>query len=372
MLNTGEIVDNYKIIKYLDSGKAGDVYKAKTIKKEKIPKNKTIAIKIYKPDILKRPNQVDRIKKEANIGLRISGKNLVKIYDYKIDLSKEYGTFLIMEYVKGITLDKWIEKNKIIDIDTVFNFLIQICKGVKFLHNNDIIHRDIKSQNIMITKNNEIKIMDFGVVKPTHQTTVTDSNEFLGTIAYASPEYLFGFDYDKRTDLYSIGCVLYHLLSGKEPFLRNKIFSLQVLAKNRNPPPYKIKKNKANKSIKFKICEELVNKLISKNPDNRPTNCEEIIDLLENLDKSYYWAITHPENYSKTFRNIIEEYKKSIEEKSLGQRFKIVNQTYDNLVIASDSGELFKDTLKKISEVLQVLIHIKKLENNSSLKKKYR
>jgi serine/threonine-protein kinase len=363
-LNNGEIIDRYKIVKYLNSGKAGDVYLVNDIN---FPKNQ-LAMKIFNPWVLERSYEYERIKLEAEVGKSLNCKNLVKIFDVKINKNTPNGTFLIMEYIDGITLNKWIEKNKPIKINTFIKIALQLCKAIKILHESKIIHRDIKSSNIIYSKDKNVVLMDFGVAKLEHQHTITDSDEFLGTIAYSSPEYLFGNDYDYRTDLYSLGCVFYHMLSGKEPYSEFGIFSRKVVAKRESPP---VLNSKKNCSVKRLICEELTKNLISNNPWDRLDNCDEILNILNDMEKSDWWLnflINDPINKRKEFfsrYNALNSDTKIYVLNKLKTNLEFFSNRYGYLLIKDFFNEMKEtETDQKNKEIINnIFVEAEKINN---------
>jgi len=327
-LKKGEKIDDFKILKYLDSGKAGDVYLVKPIKKINTYKEQKLAIKVYKSWVLERRNEVERIRREAKIGQKIRSPNLVRIYDVKINTDVPNGTYLVMEYIDGDTLKKWVSEHYPIDIKKFIDLAMQICEGVKTLHENGIIHRDIKPNNIMVTNDEKIKIMDFGVVKPYGQKTITDSDEFLGTIAYSSPEYLFGSKCNFGTDIYSTGCVFYYMLSGEEPYSEEKIFSRKILAKDHGPPKFQHKKREI--PLHHKICRALTEHLISHEISTRINNFDKIIDILTKLENSDWWINRFIKDSSlPEAKNIISKYNSSNKKEKLAIIDRLLNDTMD-------------------------------------------
>src|SRR5699024_9349676 len=133
-----------------------------------------------------------------------------------------------MEYIEGPTLSEYIQENRPLNIDTVLNFTKQIIDGIKHAHDTNIVHRDIKPQNILVEKDKTLKILDFGIAKALSETTMTQTNHVLGTVQYLSPEQARGDVTDNGTDIYSIGVVLYEMLVGQPPFSGETAVSIAI------------------------------------------------------------------------------------------------------------------------------------------------
>lgn len=259
LLDTGQKLDEFKIIEYLGSGAAGDVYLALAREGDHdIISGRRYAIKIYKEWILEKPSQFERIWRELRASQEVDHPNIVKVYDSR--LNPESKPYLIMEPVEGITLDKFVKRNKPLPLNVVEAIFRQLIEAIACLHNKYIFHRDIKPQNIVIDASNKITLMDLGVVKFELETTITPSEQFLGTIRYSAPEMLFGEEYDNRVDLYSAGAILYLLLTGDEPFKSKKVFSNLIVEKRRYPC-LKIEKNLREESFRSEVLSELVSDL---------------------------------------------------------------------------------------------------------------
>lgn len=216
-----------KIEKFLGSGKAGEVYSGKLlVDYYPLKIGDKIAIKLYNKEILGKPNQIKRIEREANVSRSLNTTNLLKSFGMGYFNDRP---FLIMEFLDGLTLSKYLkERGNNLNYSDKLEMAKRITAGLLELHNAGVIHRDLKPSNIFVTKNGKIKIMDFGVVSIHDVSTITDSNDFLGTIRYSSPEHLSGNKIDYRTDLFSLGLIFYELFLGKSLFSKEKIFSKQV------------------------------------------------------------------------------------------------------------------------------------------------
>lgn len=224
------IVNNqFLILDEIGEGNAGIVYKGKSLRDlEYCKKDDVVAIKKYKKNILQEQRQSYRIYHELRSGIEIKTENVVKTYDlieYNDDI------FLIMEYLEGKTLTEWLKDNQNNNFETIVNLSLEILNGLAEIHKESLIHRDLKPDNIIITDKRLI-IMDLGVIKDIKEATITINKKFLGTIKYSAPEYLFGYEYNEKTDVYSFGLILYELIFNKHllktTYWSRNIFELAI------------------------------------------------------------------------------------------------------------------------------------------------
>ena len=214
-----EIIGDYRLLEKIGEGAAGEVFLATPFKEKPFAKpGQPVALKRYKSEVLKKAHQFERIDREFQAGSTLSHPNLVCVYEYRSDAQHRSAPYLVMEYVDGVPLDRWIEIFCPLPRHLLLRFTKQLIQGVAHLHANNIIHRDIKPQNIMVTSSFDLKIMDLGVVRVKSDLRITPQDMFVGTIRNSSPEMLFGEKYDERTDLYSLGTVFYALLHGEQVF----------------------------------------------------------------------------------------------------------------------------------------------------------
>jgi len=203
------ISNRYRIIKKIASGGMADIYLGEDLKLKR-----KVAVKILSRNYAGDQNFVARFKSEAQILAKLKHHNIVDIYDWgKYD--DLY--FIIMEYVDGISLRELIDRRGALDPETSTYLVIQICEALMSAHNNNLIHRDIKPQNILITSEKKVKVTDFGIAKSLN-TDITKTLNILGTAQYISPEQARGNVLDNRTDIYSLGVVFYEMLTGDTPF----------------------------------------------------------------------------------------------------------------------------------------------------------
>jgi serine/threonine protein kinase len=206
-------IQNYRIISLLGQGGMGDVYLA-----EHISIKRKVAIKVLKPELVKNEEIRKRFKNEASMLAHLQHPNIVGLVDY---VEQEDGLFLIMEYVDGQGLDELIKaQHSPLDIELAKKLMSQILQAFLYAHKNGIVHRDVKPSNILVTADDQIKVLDFGIAKLVgdNQHHLTKTGTQIGTIYYMSPEQVKGKELDYRSDIYSLGVTFYELLSGVCPY----------------------------------------------------------------------------------------------------------------------------------------------------------
>lgn len=278
--NGRDRIGDYRLLQKLGEGAAGEVHLATPIEDKSFAKpGEPVALKLYKDTILQHKNQRERIQREFKVGSSISHPNLARIYDIG-DLTKEQ-PYLVMEYVDGVPLSDWIHMFHPIAGSLLIRIVKQLVEGVRELHAKDIIHRDLKPANVMISSSFDARIMDFGVVHITTETHLTDRDKFVGTIRNASPEFLRNRNYDKRTDLYSLGTVIYTLLYGEDIFAEENQFVRLADAVEHTSPRFD-----ANSAGRDQVCIgllDLTQSLLKKNPGERPQSIDEVSQRVEQI-----------------------------------------------------------------------------------------
>ncbi|MFL0249905.1 Stk1 family PASTA domain-containing Ser/Thr kinase [Clostridium neuense] len=271
----GTILSNrYKLEEEIGVGGTAVVYKAKdTIL------NRNVAVKVLKNELSDDDDFVAKFKREATSVASISDINIVNIYDVGADGKINY---IVMEYIDGKTLKEIIKQEKEIDIKKIIAIAVQITKALDCAHKNNIIHRDIKPHNIMVTKDGLVKVTDFGIAKASNSVTITSTNKVVGSAHYLSPEQAQGKQVDCRTDIYSFGIVLYEMATGKVP--HDADTPVSVALKHIQEPV--IPPKNLNENIPDSL-NRLILKCLEKNPDDRYQNTRQILNDLIRMKSNY-------------------------------------------------------------------------------------
>jgi len=215
------LLNRYELLEKIGEGGMGTVYKAKCHLL-----NRFVAVKILKTELSDDEEFVARFKKEGTSIARLSHPNIVNVYDIG---SENHINFIVMEYINGKTLKEVINENGRLSSEETLNIVLQITKALECAHKNNIIHRDIKPDNIMIKEDNVAKVMDFGIAKVVGSVTVTNSNKIMGSVRYFSPEQAKGNFVDCRTDIYSLGIVMYEMVTGKVPYNAESAITIAMM-----------------------------------------------------------------------------------------------------------------------------------------------
>ena len=212
------LADRYEILEQIGTGGMSDVYRAKCHKL-----NRFVAIKVLKKEYSEDKTFVSKFRAEAQAAAGLTHPNIVKVYD----VGDENGIYyIVMELVEGITLKKYIEKKGKIPYKEAVSIAIQVAKGMQAAHSHHIVHRDIKPQNIIISRDGKVKVTDFGIAKAASSSTITSST--MGSVHYISPEQARGGYSDERSDIYSFGITLFEMLTGTVPFDGDSTVSVAV------------------------------------------------------------------------------------------------------------------------------------------------
>ena len=263
MIKPGMLIsDRYEIIEKVGSGGMADVYKAKCHRL-----NRFVAIKVLKPEFSSDRSFVNKFRGEAQSAAGLSHPNIVNVYDVGDDDGLHY---IVMELVEGITLKKFIERKGKLEIKEAIGISIQIAQGMEAAHANHIIHRDIKPQNIIISKEGKVKVTDFGIAKATTSNTITSNA--MGSVHYLSPEQARGGYSDEKSDIYSLGVTMYEMLSGQVPFAGDNNVSVALAHIQGEAVPLK----EINPDIPHGV-DMIVQKCMQKKPERRYLSVSELI-----------------------------------------------------------------------------------------------
>lgn len=267
------LINRYEIIMKIGSGGMADVYKAKDH-----VLNRLVAIKVLKQEYSTDATFVKKFRVEAQSAAGLSHPNIVNVYD----VGEDDGVyFIVMELVQGITLKNYIDMKGKLDIREALNISVQIASGLSAAHENRIIHRDIKPQNIIMSRDGKVKVTDFGIAKVADSTTVTTTAA--GTVHYISPEQARGGYSDERSDIYSLGITMYEMVTGRVPFEgeTNVAVALMHIQSEITPP------RQLEPSIPVSF-EKIILKCTQKKPERRYASARELIADLRKV-------LTHPD-----------------------------------------------------------------------------
>ena len=265
----GQTVSHYRILEKLGEGGMGVVYKAEDTKLRR-----TVALKFLPPELSRDQEAKERFFHEARAAAALDHPNIATVYE--ID-EAEGQIFIALGYVEGRTLKDTIA-DRPLPIAQAIDLAMQIAEGLALAHEKGIVHRDVKSANIMITDKGQVKIMDFGLAKLKGQTRLTRDGSTLGTVAYMSPEQAQGKEVDQRSDIWSLGVVLYEMLTGKLPFRGEYDQAVIYAILNEAPEPVTALRS----GIPLEL-ERIMDKALAKDPAERYQGCQ---DLLADLKRS--------------------------------------------------------------------------------------
>ncbi len=274
----GQTVSHYKILDKLGEGGMGIVYKAHDTKLDR-----TVALKFLPHYLGSDVSEKERFFHEARAASALNHPHVTTIYE--ID-EHEQQSFIALEYVEGQTL-KQLTERETPSIKKVLDIAIQVCDGLAAAHEKGIVHRDIKSDNIMVTSKGQVKVMDFGLAKLRGATKLTQAGSTVGTAAYMSPEQASGDEVDHRSDIFSFGVVLYELLAGNLPFRGEHHSAILYSIMNEEPQPVARFNNKVSPEI-----ERIVTKALSKEKEERYQHIDDLLTDLRRERKNLEYVKT--------------------------------------------------------------------------------
>ena len=270
MIKIGMMIgDRYEILEKIGTGGMSDVYKAKDHKL-----NRFVAVKVLKQEFGENANFVSKFRIEAQAAAGLMHPNIVNVYD----VGEEGGIhYIVMELVEGITLKKYIEKKARLSVKEAVSIAIQVSMGIEAAHNHHIIHRDIKPQNIIISKEGKVKVTDFGIAKAATSNTITSN--VMGSVHYTSPEQARGGYSDEKSDIYSLGITMFEMLTGRVPFNGETTVAIAIKHIQEEMPSPREYVSEIPVSV-----EQIVCKCCQKSPDRRYQSMGELIaDLKQSL-----------------------------------------------------------------------------------------
>lgn len=263
----------YELLEKIGEGGMSEVYKAKCNKL-----NRFVAVKILKKQFADNKDIAQKFKREATAIANLSDANIVNILDVGTQDDIDY---IVMELITGKTLKELINYSGKLTYNTAIKIALQIAKALDCAHRNNIIHRDIKPQNILVTENGEVKVTDFGIAKSTDSQTITNTTSIIGSAHYLSPEQAKGTYIDFRSDIYSFGIVLYEMVTGRLPFEGDSPVTVALKHLQEEPVPPK----NINSAIPDSL-NKLILKAVEKEPIKRYQNAKEMIQDLQKIKEN--------------------------------------------------------------------------------------
>lgn len=282
----GKTLLHYKILEKLGEGGMGVVYRAHDTKLDRF-----VALKFLPAHLTKNETDLKRFVQEARAAAALNHPNVCTIHE--IHDEGEH-PFIVMEYVDGRTLRHFVETQNLMSLQKTIDMAIQMADALKAAHKKGIVHRDIKSENIMVTDDSRVKVMDFGLARLAGQGKMTKTGMTLGTVAYMSPEQARGEAVDHRTDIWSLGVVLYEMLSGQLPFKGDYDTAIVYSILNEEPKSLL----ELREDVPYDMVHVVI-KMMNKQPDNRYRTMKELLDEMQSL-RSRLEEVEAPHEAEKT------------------------------------------------------------------------
>lgn len=263
-----ERIGNCRIVEEMAAGGMAVVYRA-----IQDNLNRTVAIKALKTDAAQDEKIVTRFEREAQSLANLQHENIIHVYDFH----RERGAmFIVMEYVEGTDLYDLIDRCNRIPFDVAAVIAMQVARALDYIHYRAILHRDIKPANIMISRQGAVKLMDFGIAQDRNRDDLTEAGTGIGTPAYMSPEQVVGDRLDARSDIFSLGIVLYQMVTGQKPFIEDEERS--VMHKIRVMPPTRVRQ--LNPEVPREL-ERIIDKCLQKRREDRWSSAQPLVTALE-------------------------------------------------------------------------------------------
>lgn len=331
MIKIGMMIgDRYEILEKIGTGGMSDVYKAKCHKL-----NRFVAVKVLKQEFSENANFVSKFRIEAQAAAGLMHPNIVNVYD----VGEENGIYyIVMELVEGITLKKYIEKKARISYKEAVSIAIQVSMGIEAAHNNHIIHRDIKPQNIIISRDGKVKVTDFGIAKAATSNTITSN--VMGSVHYTSPEQARGGYSDEKSDIYSLGITMFEMLTGRVPFNGETTVAIAIKHIQEEMPSPKEYVPEIPTSV-----ESIVLKCCQKSPDRRYQNMQELIaDLKQSLmNPDADFVVLNDPDYEAGTRMISDSDRAQIKKRTAYAENQDYTEHDDIMRLKSDTASLYEN-----------------------------
>ncbi|HHT74361.1 MAG TPA: Stk1 family PASTA domain-containing Ser/Thr kinase [Firmicutes bacterium] len=267
-----KLVNRYEILEKVGDGGMALVYRAKDTLL-----NRIVAVKVLRDQFSTDMEFVERFRREAQSAASLSHPNVVNIYDVG---QTDTAHFIVMEYVQGENLSAVIREKGALSEHFVVSVSLQIARALSHAHQHGIVHRDIKPHNILITQEGQVKVTDFGIAQAMSAANLTQTGVVLGSVHYFSPEQARGVNVTSSSDLYSLGVVMYEMLTGRQPFRGDTPIAIALKQIQENPVPLRQHLPELNRSL-----EQLVMRLMAKEPSQRPQDADEVARALQRIER---------------------------------------------------------------------------------------
>jgi predicted Ser/Thr protein kinase len=324
------VKDKYKVYDEVGSGGIATVYVARDLKT-----NEMVAVKVIHPHVAKDPNTVKRFEREANLLMSLADPHLVRVYDYGIEEDRHY---LVMEYVGGRTLKAIIKEEGPLAIDRTLDIAQQVAEGLSVIHRQGVIHRDIKPQNLMVQTDGTLKVMDFGIARMADLSALTQSGFLVGTPHYISPEQAMGQRVDHRSDIYSLGVVLYEMLMGKVLFDGDSPITVALMHIKDPVPSLRLQRTDIPPEV-----EQLVDKCLAKEPGDRFQSAAALASAIQSLRGEPAEAVPQPAAEAEPLATLYDEGMAHL----VTEQWQEASQRFES-VVAQDPG--YRDAAGRLSE----------------------
>ncbi|MCM1164688.1 MAG: Stk1 family PASTA domain-containing Ser/Thr kinase [Ruminococcus sp.] len=325
--NIGKKLDGrYELLELIGVGGMADIYRARDVQEDRV-----VAVKILKTEFAGSEEFLRRFRNESKAIALLSHPNIVKIYDVGFTDKVQ---FIVMEYVDGITLTDYIEQQGLLKWRDAVHFTVQVLKALQHAHDRGIVHRDVKSSNIMLLRDGTIKVMDFGIARFNRENNKTMSEKTIGSVHYISPEQARGDITDERSDIYSVGVALYEMLTGKKPFDGDT--PVAIALKHMQSAPKK--PTELNETIPEGL-EQIVLRAMQKEPSARYQTAGEMISDLEDFKKNPGIVFDYKYNSADGTAKYADRANPAVETENMRRKKIAENDDYDDDDYDDDEDE---------------------------------
>ena len=333
----------YLIESLIGVGGMANVYKGRDVRT-----GNQIAVKVLKEEFLDNEELVRRFKNESKAISILNHPNIVKVYDVSVTDQLQY---IVMEYIDGITLKEYLkQRNGALTWKEVVHFATQVLSALDHAHSKGIVHRDVKPQNIMLQADGSIKMMDFGIARFSRAQSQTVSDKAIGSVHYISPEQAKGDHTDARTDIYSVGVMMYEMLSGKLPFDGTGAVSIAIMQISEKPKP--LAEVAPNIPVGLR---QITEKAMEKDPADRYQSAQEMLDAIaafrRNPSISFEYEYNTQDNPDKTINRVVS----SSTAKTAGKAAVSTSQARRAGTMNSGKGKNVKKQKAKAAKLIQIV-----------------